>query len=114
MDEDSKHINPWGLTGDPEEDARRKRAAPNRIERIRKEYKFGQTDLLEGLGSGVRPVKTNNKKFKDDQRAIMIALALDLHEHIPEQMAQKFGFTSRREADENPPTNYVDNGKPPF
>lgn len=112
--EQDRHVNSWGLTGDPEEDRKRKRVALNRIEQMRKDYNFVQIDLLGGNGSNVRPAKNIDNQFKKDRKTVMVALALGLHEHIPEQMARKFGFTSKRSADTNPPTPREDTSKAPF
>lgn len=120
MEPDSTRFNRWGLTGDPDEDKRRKAAMLIRINKMRKAFEASQhvqIDLLAGLGGNVEPDKSKSKrttKWKKDRETIMKALALDLHEYIPEDMAKYYGHTSRREADENPPTNYVDDGKAPF
>jgi len=112
--EQDKHVNLWGLTGDPEIDRHRKQVSLNRIKQIRKKFMTGQqVDLFYGTGGTARPAKKNSQ-FKKDQKAIMVALALDLHEHIPVKMAAKYGFDIRPGSDENPPTNYVDDGEAPF
>ncbi|MGH1417125.1 MAG: hypothetical protein ACRBB0_26815 [Pelagimonas sp.] len=110
MEQDSKRFNRWGLTGDPDEDRRRKTAMLIRINKMRKAFEAGhhvQIDLLSGLGGTVAPEKSKSKgksAFQKEQETIMKALALDLHEYIPEDMALHYGFTTRREADENPST----------
>jgi len=102
--EQDKHVNKWGLTGDPEIDRHRKRQSLNRLKRIRKDFEAGQqADLFAGMASSARPAKKSSQ-FKKDQKAIMVALALELHEHIPVQMAAKYGFDIRPGSDENPQT----------
>lgn len=99
--EQDKHVNPWGLTGDPERDRQRKSAMLHHVNRLLKEFRAGQqTDLLADLGGAVKPIKS--KKFKKDKDTIMKALALDLADYIPEDMAQFYGFTTRPESAENP------------
>ena len=114
MEQEKEHVNPWGLTGDPKVDRDRKRVALNRIERIRKDFLAGQqVDLFAGMGGNARPAKKSSQ-FKKDQKTIMVALALGLHEHIPEQMAAKYGFDTRPGSDDNPPTPPCDPNEPPF
>lgn len=119
MEQDSKRINRWGLTGDPEEDRRRKRAVLNRINKIREAFEAGhhkQIDLFAGLGGTLAPDKSKSKrtsKFKKDQETIMKALALDLHEYIPEDMAQYYGFTTKPQPN-NPNVPQSDPNEPPF
>jgi hypothetical protein len=115
--EQDKHVNKWGLTGDPEEDRRRKIAALNRTNRIRKNFTTGrQVDLLAGFGGSVAPVKSKSKrtpKFKRDQKTIMEALALGLQDYIPEDLAQQYGFTTRPKPN-NPTVPPSDPDEPPF
>lgn len=119
MEPDSKRFNSWGLTGDPEEDRRRKTAMLNRVNKLREALEAShhvQIDLLAGLGGNVEPDKTKAKRtsqWKKDRQTIMKALALDLHEYIPEELARYYGYTSRPEP-ESHPTNYEDDGKAPF
>jgi len=108
MEQDREQWPKFGLTGDPKEDRQRKKSVLYRIERIRKEYKIGQTDLFAGLGGSVRPI--SEKKFDRDRKTVMIGFALGLDEYIPSEMAAKFNL----EPGPNPPTNYVDDGKAPF
>ena len=108
MDQDRKYWPKVGPTGDPEEDKQRKKSVLNRLERIVKEYKLGQNDLLAGLGGAIKP--TNERKLADERRTVMIAYAFGLDDHIPLTLAKKVGL----EPGPNPPTNYVGDGKAPF
>lgn len=119
MEPDSKRFNKWVLTGDPEEDRRRKIAMLNRVDKLREAFEASQhvqIDLLAGLGGNAEPDKSKSKrtsKWRKDRETIMKALALGLHEYIPEEMARYYGYTSRPEPDSHP-TNYEDDGKAPF
>ncbi|WP_299850581.1 hypothetical protein [uncultured Roseovarius sp.] len=117
MEQDRRQWPTSGLTGDAEEDRRRKIAAINRIKQIQKKFSTGgqQVDLFSGIGSTVAPTKSKTKQatqFKKDQNTIMKAFALGLHEYIPEDLAQHYGLSTIPEP--NPPTPREDTSKAPF
>ena len=108
MEQDRDYWPKVGPTGDPEEDRQRKKAVLNRLSRIVKDYNLGQVDLLSDLNGAVIPDKKT--KRESDRRAVMIAYAFGLDDHIPLELAKKVGL----EPGPNPPTNHEDDGTTPF
>ena len=88
MEQDRKHWPKHGPTGDPEEDARRKSALSNRLQRLIKDQKIGHNDdLFSGMGGVARP-RESKRKFELNRQLVRRAGAFDLD--IPPQLERYF------------------------